>query len=421
MNGKLLLPLLGLILLTLSSCKKKYHEVVWYENTIESEADQGDDIAVDIYLDATKSMEGFVSDDMTVYGLFLDQAEANVLSCWKSANIRYFKFGEMIKPVSREEFIGAKYNRLFYRDKEIYKRTYIDSVIKHTDKSRLSILITDLFQDMGDVNAMVENIKTGCFKRNITIGIVGLQTRYNGTVYDVPGYPLGFALQTDNRPFYALLFGSESSIYKSFDALSSNKFINTEQMLVITSNIVDSKAQITKDRKSKFVNKKSAENPKDNVAYFSMKEEGEEAIFALELSLNKRPYTIDFDESTIQPVVLKKAITDVKAARVDSVKSQEISLSNIKKENEKITAELHLENKGPAGNYSYKIELLPNQMHGFALPPWISRMSTDNPIPKTPTASLTYNFEKLMERLIMAANTMHQTSIADFTINIYKR
>lgn len=421
MKGKLILLITAVFLYSLVGCKKKYHEIEWYPDKVETNADQGDKIAVDIYIDATKSMEGFVSDDFTVYGLFLDQAEANVLSCWKSANIRYFKFGEKIKPVSREEFLGAKFNRPFYRDKEIYKRTYIDSVVKHTDKNRLSILITDLFQDMGDVNSMVESIKTGCFDRNVTLGIVGLQTEYNGIVYDVPGSQGSFKLKTESRPFYALFFGSEASIHKSFDALSANDFVKKDQMLLLSSTISDTKVNIAKDRTSKYVNKKSSENPKENVAYFTMKEEGEEASFQLELVVNKKPYTIDYDEATIQPLVFKKSVTDVRLQKADSVKSDEITINGIAREDNKITASMHLVNDGPAGNYSYRVELLPNQVHGFKVPDWITKMSTDNPIPNTTSASLTYNFEKLMERLIIAANTMHSTKIADFTINIYKR
>src|SRR4029078_13472765 len=108
--------------------------------------------------------------------------EASGMSAWKNADIKFFKFGQIIKPIDRNQFLSAKNNLQFYREPGIFKNTYIDSVVKNTDSKRLSVLITHLFQNEGDVNTMVEKIKEKCFANNIAVGILGIKTDFNGTV-----------------------------------------------------------------------------------------------------------------------------------------------------------------------------------------------------------------------------------------------
>ena len=217
-----------------------------------------DQINIDIYIDATTSMEGFAVNNSSKYSQFLDQLEASGMSAWKKADIKFFKFGQVIKPVDRTQFLSAKNNLRFYREPGIFKNTYIDSVVKNTDSKRLSVLITDLFQDEGDVNTMVEKIKEKCFTNNIAVGILGIKTDFNGTVYDVPGRP-SYPLITNERPFYAIVFGNNDNLESLFDALKTKSFVNDNQVLIFSKYIIESfKISLTKTRESKFVNKKAA-------------------------------------------------------------------------------------------------------------------------------------------------------------------
>src|SRR4026209_2490443 len=90
-----------------------------------------DQINIDIYIDATTSMEGFAVNNSSKYSQFLDQLEASGMSAWKKADIKFFKFGQIIKPVDRTQFLSAKNNLQFYREPGIFKNTYIDSVVKN--------------------------------------------------------------------------------------------------------------------------------------------------------------------------------------------------------------------------------------------------------------------------------------------------
>ena len=117
-------------------------------------------------------------------------------------------------------------------------------------------MITDLFQTEGDVNTMVEKIKEKCFANNIAVGILGIKTDFNGTVYDVPGRP-SYSLTTSERPFYAIVFGNNDNLESLFDVLKTKTFVNESQVLIFSKYIIESfKISLTKTRESKFVNKR---------------------------------------------------------------------------------------------------------------------------------------------------------------------
>ena len=239
------------LLIPTYSCREKIEK-----NTINySDADvvgtpykKTDQISIDIYVDATTSMEGFAVNTSSKYSQFLDQLEASGMSAWKNADIKFFKFGQIIKSIDRPQFLSAKNNLQFYRDPEVKKETYIDSVVKHTDSKRLSVLITDLFQTEGDVNTMVEKIKEKCFANNIAVGILRIKTDFNGTVYDVPGRA-PYALNTTERPFYAIVFGNNDNLESLFDVLKTKAFVNDNQVLIFSRYIIESfKISLSKTR-----------------------------------------------------------------------------------------------------------------------------------------------------------------------------
>jgi hypothetical protein len=421
---KRLIFMLSLTIIVSHSCSTKLPDPKWRDNTSSVNATNEspqEDIAIDIYVDATTSMGGFALGKGTIYSQFIDQLEAGALSSWKKADVKYFKFGEIIKPIQRSEFLTAKDNLAFYRENGIFRKTYIDSVIKHTDTKRLSVVITDLFQDEGDVNIMVDQIKAQCFNRNVMLGIIGVKTEFNGLVFDTPGNPGGYKLNTKERPFYALIFGDPSKMEKLFEALKTKDFVKENQILLISNHILKSPiVSIVKTKDSKSVNKKAPRLQLNNSFDFSMKEKDKDAKFNLELSFEKNTRCVDFDENSLTAMVFKKSITDVKKPNPDSVMTDDFRIENLKRQGDKITATLVLKNENPEGNYSYLIYIQPNQINGFKLPSWVKNFSTDNPLPNTESASQTYNLEKLISRLLIAKNAITPTYISKLYINLYK-
>lgn len=380
-----------------------------------------DQINIDVYIDATTSMEGFAVNAFSKYSQFLDQVETSGLAAWKNADIKYFKFGEKIKPIDRTEFLSAKNNLQFYREPGIFKDTYIDSVVKNTDTKRLSVLITDLFQTDGDVNTMVEKIKQKCFANNIAVGIIGIKTDFNGRVYDVPGKP-SYGLTTTDRPFYAIVFGNNNNLGAFFDALETKPFVNPNQEMIISRYIIQSFSDsLTKTRDSRFVNKKTASSDLPYVFDFSMKKEGKDAKFNFAIDLKRKKRSPDFNEKNLVLVAYKKSLTDAKVPPKDSVLTNDFTIENLTRKGDKLSGVLTFHNEDGVGNYSYIVYLKANELNGLQTPQWIKDFSTENPVPNTPSAAQTFNLDKLAATLLIANASISPTYVAKFYINIFKR
>lgn len=408
----------------LPACSKTLPEIKWDfsdKDIIGEPLRKFDQIDIDIYVDATTSMEGFAGSNNSVYSQFIDQSEASALAAWKRADLKFFKFGETIKPINRAEFLSAKNTLPFYHEKGVFLRTYIDSVVRRTDAARLSVLITDLFQDEGDVNIMVDRIKEKCFSRGVSVELVGVKSDFKGKVYDVPAYPNGYSLDTRERPFYAIVFGNPYNMELLFEALKTKPFVKEEACLLISRYIIKSfTTALTKTKESKFIGKKGTSAFK-NVFDFTMNKNGNEARFNLEVTLDRNKRCADFSEKNIEIVAYKKSVTDAKTAMPDSTATTDITIENIQRAGNKLTATMVLKNDDAIGNYSYAVYLKANELNGLKTPAWIQEFSTDNPVPGTPSAGKTYNLEKLTSLLLVANASVSPTYLAKFYINIFKR
>lgn len=67
------------------------------------------------------------------------------------------------------------------------------------------------------------------FYKGVMVGIIAVESPYKGRVYDVPGYPSGYSLNTEERPFYAITFGNPSNMELLFESLKSKPFVKEEQ------------------------------------------------------------------------------------------------------------------------------------------------------------------------------------------------
>lgn len=418
------LLLITLIGCTGCSCSKKYQEIKWnytIEDVIGSQYQKSDQIDVDVYIDATTSMEGFAVNLSSDYSQFLDQLETSALSAWKKADLKFFKFGQKVKRVDRNEFLSAKNDVNFYKENGIFLKTYIDSVVQRTNPERLSVLITDLFQDEADVNIMVERFKEKCFAKGTVVGIIGVKSEFNGTVYDVPSYPK-YKLDTKERPFYAITFGNRGNMEQMFESLKTKSFVKEDHFLIFSPFIVKSfDIQLSKTKESKYVNKIAPRKDYKNSFDFSMKEEGTEARFTLEIDLDRNARCSNFLVEKLEVVAFKKSqFPGDEAVMTDGIITEEIKIVNIHRTGDKISAILNLKNEDKVGNFSYLIFLKTNQLNGLMLPEWIKEFSTDKPIPGTPSASLTYNLEKFTSTLLVANSSITPVYVAKFYLNIYK-
>lgn len=408
-----------------TACRQNYPAIDWNysdNEVVQKPPPKTNSIDLDVYVDATTSMEGFATGGASVYSQFLDHLDASATAAWKNTNTHYHKFGTISKSISRSDYLSARDDVRFYRDALVFEKTLLDSVVNRTDAKKLSVLVTDLFQDQGDVNSMVEKLKQKCFANKVAVGIIGMKSGFDGKVFDVKGYPKGFQLNVPARPFYAILFGNEYNMSLLFDALKTKPFVREDQFLVISSHIISSAGvTLSKTRESTAISNKKSASGVRNSFDFRMKASGSSAKINFTISLERNKRCADFSERDIELVVFKKSATDSKNASGDSLQTSDIGIEKIERAGDKLSGVLTLKNDEPEGNYSYMVLLKANGLTGLKTPQWIKTFSTDKPVPNTPSASQTYNLEELVSNLLIANASITPTYIAKFYIHIFKR
>src|SRR4051812_48773756 len=107
---------------------------------------QADSLRVNVYVDGTVSMGGFLAGGDSRYTGFLDGVESALQNSLRRVDVHYFKFGRTVRELDRAGFRAAR-TPAFYAEHGISEVTQIDSVIQCDSGARVTIALTDLFQD----------------------------------------------------------------------------------------------------------------------------------------------------------------------------------------------------------------------------------------------------------------------------------
>lgn len=173
-----------------------------------------DDIRMDIYLDGTYSMAGYVNyPSSTVYVNAIKEIERTVSSTWRNETIQYIRFGDDFQKLSREQFLGFD-KTAFYNQKD----TSLQKVVDSMDDNNVSIIVTDLFQTDQDIESLMSSLKKKSFAdKSKALAIVGVKSQFNGRIYDIGKNKIAFDYKTTNdndsyRPFYFLVTGREDDV-----------------------------------------------------------------------------------------------------------------------------------------------------------------------------------------------------------------
>ena len=425
----LVCSVLGLAHLACSG--KKAPEISWvYSDSEVIGEDKGNDggvIDIDIYLDATLSMVGFVNNRSSIYNRFLDELEIAAAGSWQAANVQFFKFGTKIKPIDREGFKAAK-TPAFYRERGIFERTNIDSVINRTNNRRVTVVLTDLFQDEGDVNSIVLQIREKCFARGIQAAVLAVPSDFNGTVFDAIVSPYRYKSvpgdRSTYRPFYALMFGEEHNLERMFGFLQTAEYIEDEYFFMISRHIIEKfSARVTKMRKSRALNRRKMRTPGRYPHHFgfSLKKGKEQGTIIAGFRLERQPHAADFQERALELIAFrKKSLPGEKTASGDSVLTDNLKLTRLERMGDSLTAVIDLQLDEPPGIYSYLVYLQLPPNGGLEIPQWIDAFSSPNPTASR-DANKTLNLRKFVSDLIRASQSLAPPRVAKFYMTVYKR
>jgi len=169
---------------------------------------------LDIYLDATPSMKGYINTPFVNFLVhYLPIVDSNPYQ-------RCFRFdtrGVESTDVNRmEKIINPQFADDFF-----INDTYLDTAIRHTDTSNLSLVLTDLFQTDANLSQVTGMLLEKYLSHGLGIGICAIKLPFKGVIYDIGPrrYPKYFY---GERPFYIIALGKTSEIARCFRNLKNS-------------------------------------------------------------------------------------------------------------------------------------------------------------------------------------------------------
>ncbi len=398
------------------------------------------DVAADIYLDATLSMQGFTATEtFSYYQQTIPLLESAIIKTWKNGKVNFNKFGDKIENLPDRKFLEAN-KPAFYSDQNLNRKTYIENVINIADTSHLNIIVTDLFQDNADINPLIEKIKTKFIGKGLAVGVLAVKSQFNGKIYDVGANNYTFVYKTSDsptfRPFYIVALGSHADIAVYFETLESSGFKDfpvKEQ--IIFSQFLTSKPSNFYNSETidiKNMNDVSGVLLKDGKGAAEYKElkvvnKGKPSNFAANLPFKQLPKTIDIGtqlETEIKSWVCRKPENSNSSAAVSFVENSgvkdalNISAAITKPETIEFKLTVSPEKFESDEVNCFQIILRPKE---YSLPKWIDEWNmTDAQIdlwhksPATFEGAKTYNLKRFLQDLWGTAQKSHSPKVADF-------
>lgn len=384
-------------------------------------------LKVDLFFDATLSMEGFVStQSSSYYQQTIPLLERGVIEGWKGGQVSFHKFGDDIAALPGRKYLDAA-KRDFYSDAKYNKKTLIERVIDRAELDHLTIIVTDLFQDNADVNQLSEKLKQKFIVNGLAVGVLGIRSQYEGTVYDVGADNYTFSYRAKEkpetgRPFYLLAFGSHANIAHYFDTLGSggiNGFPEKHELILsgfltaLPTSFAAAKLK-TADKISEISisNLLTPGYTGDQVKAFKISKGKIAAHFSTEWTYEPLPNVLEYSS---------ELTCDVEGWKGEDRGGKELVLSEHQQAKKalnviatltpasppfnqlQIRADLNVSEIPVAGTYRYRVRLRPSQ---FVLPSWVSEWNMRDPEIKTwhlhPSefnGAKTYNLENFLGTL----------------------
>ena len=200
---------------------------------ISNTSTTGGKIDVDVYLDATVSMQGYTTLAAgNVYRTLPDLLDELGNSM---GTIKFYSFGAKIQPLE-----GRDYRRFTTPTPYVETITAIANVVDAANTDHLSIIVTDLFESEADWSNVVNKIRDKFFKNDLALGVVGIKNSFKGKIFDVGLNAVTFDYDSYDyayrfRPFYLLLMGKESDVRDFMEKFKDRQTLpnDTEYLLLV--------------------------------------------------------------------------------------------------------------------------------------------------------------------------------------------
>ena len=414
----------------------------------------------------TLSMQGFVVPDSTHYTRICSSLESVIVSGWKDETVNFFRFGEKVEPIDRSTYLQAGYES-FYEQAHIFRKTYIEEVIRHEEQfvkvrgeagntpedeternvndtpedvtegitpkepeEELVIIVTDLFQDDSDITLLIDHLKEKYIKKGREVGLFGLRSQFDGTVYDIgigegsslryrsnPGDPKTF------RPFYLLVLGRHVDIAHYFDRLKANDKLSEAKAIIFSRYLVDRLVTFEGSaiRLDNLISDIFVDDQDSRLKQYEIRRDADPAKITAEMKYNQLPYTMSFDSIAFDEPIAKHAPMGETKICPEAEECLEVipMLSKNEDDNDsKLSVTFELDSRSLPGSavYLYEVTLRP-KIDTYQPPDWC--LKWDMGIERD--GSKTLNLVKFVSDLSLVTARTHYPKIAQFHCYIEKR
>ena len=420
-----------------------------------------DRLVARIYFDATLSMQGFVVPGSTRYTQICPYLESVIVSSWENEDVNFFRFGEQVEPIDRDTYLQAGYVD-FYEDENIYRETFIQKVIDYEDQlasnktegitiSKVSgpntpeestetvppteevdaekkegglvVIVTDLFQDRGDINLLVAQLKEKYIKKEIEIGLFGLGSQFNGTVYDIGigQEPLPYRSNPTNpetfRPFYLLVLGRYADIAHYFNRLKAN---NPDAKTIIFSRYLVNPLLSFEGAavESNNLNNKTFVNSEDpRLKQFQIVNSSDPVDISAKLEYVPLQHAMFFDTDTFEVSIVVECADEEETQKREAQECLNVKSTLLKNEkNNKLSVAFDLSSSLQSAVYLYEVTLSPG-IDTYRSPEWCSNWDMG----AARDGSKTLNLVNFVQNLSQVTARRHRPKIAQFHCYIEKR
>jgi hypothetical protein len=187
-------------------------------------AAQSKALSIDISVDGTPSMQGYVDGfSNSRYVQTLNLLDTVALTAWANpaATVSYYRFGTKQQKLDRSTFRRAQLPE-FYGVGDDLKVSNITAALPQATSQRLSLIVTDLYQQDADVTLVQQQLSQKYLRPGQAIGVLAVRSEFKGTIYDVGLRNQQFSYATSTaedtfHPFFVLMLGSYADIKHFYD------------------------------------------------------------------------------------------------------------------------------------------------------------------------------------------------------------
>ena len=169
-----------------------------------------DSLNIDVHIDGSGSMLGYINKNNSSYIQALKLLDSTLSLGSKRSNtiVKYHRSGDHkneSKELTRSEFRKASKATFYDGTSSVFPAVSSDlaSIVNKPKKSRnLTVIVTDLDQNDGDVNLITNKIKAGYFNQkdeNYAVGVWGIKSEFEGTVYSASDANKKFQYSTSGK------------------------------------------------------------------------------------------------------------------------------------------------------------------------------------------------------------------------------